>query len=80
MQAKVNLVVPVPVVESVTLTMTAEEAKMLYKFMAGTTSETVVKATGLDYDNDNDEVFNINNVLYYVWQTLGDLDFIQEAL
>jgi hypothetical protein len=70
MQGKAHLIVPEPMVESVTLTMSAEEAKMLYKFVCGTTSNSVIEATGLNYDDDSTEIYAINDVLFKVYDAL----------
>lgn len=72
MQGKANLI-SVPQVESVTLILTPNEAKLLHKFVAGTTSNTVLEATGLSYEDKDemDEIYAINDVLFEIHEELG---------
>ena len=56
-----------PVIESVVITMTADQAKFLHRFLAGTTSNTVVEATNLKYNTGSDDL------IYAINDALGDL-------
>lgn len=65
---------PRPVLESVTLTMTVEQAKLLHKFVAGTTSNSVIEATNLEYGKDDNEIYAINDVLFDIYKSLHNIE------
>lgn len=67
-----------PVIESVVVTMSAEQAKFLHRFLVGTTSNTVIEATGLKYNDGNDTkndslIYAINDALADLFEVINDL-------